>query len=151
MAKRTVFFMTDNEIVGLTLYGEARGEPIEGIIAVGSVIRNRLQTHHLGARTYSAVCLALKQFSCWNRDNPEYKLLDGYREKVERGESLPDMYWHQCLFIGSGIVSWDLRDNTKGATHYLRTDEYQSPECPKWAREGRVVATIGNHTFLIAN
>lgn len=142
--------MTDNEVLGLTLYGEARGEPIEGIIAVGSVIRNRLQTHYLGSKSYPAVCLALKQFSCWNRDDPNYVIIDDYRVKLERGESLADMYWHQCLWVAAGISSWNLRDNTKGATHYLTTGEYHSEMCPSWAKEGRVVSTVGNHTFLIA-
>ena len=38
--------LTDVQILALTLFGEARSEPIEGIVGVGCVIRNR----HYGPR-----------------------------------------------------------------------------------------------------
>ena len=59
------------ELVGLTLYGEARGEPIEGIVAVGCVIRNRVKFEG----SFYAVCLKPRQFSCWNQDDPNYSVL----------------------------------------------------------------------------
>ena len=34
--------LTDTQILLLTLWGEGRGEPIEGRVAIGSVIRNRV-------------------------------------------------------------------------------------------------------------
>ena len=35
--------LPDDAVLGLTLYGEARGEPIEGQIAVACCIKNRVQ------------------------------------------------------------------------------------------------------------
>ena len=57
--------MTDLEALTLTLYGEARGEPIEGLIGVAMVIRNRVRDKYRGAVNYEEVCLAPAQFSCW--------------------------------------------------------------------------------------
>ena len=56
--------LSDLEVTLVTLFGEARGEPVEGLIAVGSVIRNRVKAARFGS-TYRAVCLARWQFSCW--------------------------------------------------------------------------------------
>jgi hypothetical protein len=59
--------LPDEAILALTLYGEARGEPIEGIIAVGCVIRNRVNdTKKRWPNTYRGVCLQPWQFSALN-------------------------------------------------------------------------------------
>lgn len=46
-----------------TILGECAGCTDEGMIAVGNVIRNRAKYRN---QTVEAVCLAPKQFSCWN-------------------------------------------------------------------------------------
>lgn len=59
-------------ILGLLIYGEARGEGVIGQIAVGEVVLNRIQKDK--ANTLEEVCLKPLQFSCFNRGN---KSLDG--------------------------------------------------------------------------
>ena len=61
--------LSDTHTVALTLYAEARGEPIEGRIAVANVIRNRvrLQKARYGFSP-KQVCLKAHQFSCWLPD-----------------------------------------------------------------------------------
>ncbi len=57
----------DKHIVAQTLYGECRGEPLEGQYAVAHVIFNRYI--HAGAGssriTLTDICKAPDQFSCW--------------------------------------------------------------------------------------
>lgn len=139
------------ENFALTLFGEARGEPIEGIVAVASSIRNRLQLQYRGAKTYTDVCRAPAQYSCWNTNDPNYATLMQYKQRLENGESIPDIYFRQCLFIAQGIADWALRDNTRGATHYLSTLLLHSERAPLWAINGRKTAEIGAHTFIISN
>lgn len=72
--------ITDHDLdtVALTVWGEARGESMVGQSAVAWVIRNRQanpgwwsRPHH----TLADVCLASYQFSCWNRNDPNYARL----------------------------------------------------------------------------
>ncbi len=51
-------------IVADTLFCECRGEPASGRMAVASVIWNRSKNKGI---SQEAVCLARKQFSCWNK------------------------------------------------------------------------------------
>ena len=53
----------DEQVVALTLLGEARGEGSAGIYAVACVIQNRAAK---GNKSLVQVCLADKQFSIWN-------------------------------------------------------------------------------------
>jgi hypothetical protein len=56
--------LTDVQILALTLFGEARSEPIEGIVGVGCVIRNRVTAGlDWWGEGYRGVCLAPYEFS----------------------------------------------------------------------------------------
>lgn len=54
-------------ILGLLIYGEARGEGVIGQIAVGEVVLNRIQKDK--ENMLEDVCLKPLQFSCFNRGN----------------------------------------------------------------------------------
>lgn len=140
--------LSDAEIVGLTIIGEARGEPIEGQVAVGSVIRNRL--HHSPAKykKYYDVCLEPLQFSCWNKYDPNYQTLMELAVKLLDGTPLVDIHLRQCMLIARGIVSWDIKDNTRGARNYMTTELYQSETRPSWAKDATNVRVYGNQTFM---
>ncbi len=63
------------QAVVCTLYGESRSEPLDGQLAVASVIRNRVRADlgHDGkpdwwGEGFRQVCLQRKQFTCWNED-----------------------------------------------------------------------------------
>ena len=62
--------LTDDAVLGLTLWGEARSESIEGIVAVGCVIRNR-RGDTRWPDTFRGVCLQRRQFSCWRPEGGE--------------------------------------------------------------------------------
>lgn len=53
----------DEQIVALTILGEARGEGSSGMYAVACVIQGRADK---GGKSLVQVCLADKQFSVWN-------------------------------------------------------------------------------------
>ena len=53
----------DERIVALTLLGEARGEGVDGMLAVGMVVQQRSIERKKRPAT---ICLQPKQFSCWN-------------------------------------------------------------------------------------
>lgn len=143
--------LANDDILGLTLIGEARGEPIESIVGVASVIRNRFQLKYGGQLDYPSVCLAKNQFSCWNTNDPNYNYLLRVADLINKGLSITDISLNQCFLVAQGIIDWKIKDNTKGATHYLSLNLYHSSSCPIWAKTGKVTVTLGNHIFLIAD
>lgn len=126
--------LTDLDALILTIWGEAQGEPIEGQIAVGCVIRNRV-TH---GKSFADVCLAPKQFSCWEENSHMGDAL----EHLMSGK--PDAILKQAQWVAQGIINNVVLDNTKGATHYYA--DYIP--APTWAQHVPVLAKIGRHIFL---
>lgn len=143
--------LSDFDALWLTIYGEARGEPVEGQIAVASVIRNRVGRRWGGS--LRAVCLAPKQFSCWNPDaNVNHAhLMDMAAAAIgdfhERAAAPLDARARQIKFLAQGIVNGDLLDNTQGADHYLTRNLLQSADAPTWA-VGKPARVVGAHAFL---
>jgi len=129
----------DIKITGLTVFGEARGEPREGQIAVVQVIRNRA----LANNTYPAVeCLRPYQFSCWNKSDPNYPLLQSVLKGVR---DIPSIYYKIADDVLNGRV---LLDEVDGARYYMTKNLYYSNKRPSWANKLKVAAEIGNHVFL---
>lgn len=143
--------LTDPQVLTITLYGETRGEPIEGQIAVGCVIRNRLHTGRWGA-SYAKVCLAPWQFSCWRpeggKDN--YELVLETAEIMATSTQLPDdALLRQCAWIAQGIIGDWIRDNVRDATHYYSPRSMVPPgSVPRWAANKIPVAKKGDHLFF---
>jgi len=143
--------LTDPQILTITLYGETRGEAIEGQIAVGCVIRNRVETGRWGA-SYSKVCLAPWQFSCWipqgGREN--YELVMSTAKHIATSTSLPDdALLRQCAWISQGIIGGWIRDNTKDSTHYYAPAAMKpAGSVPKWAVGKIPTAKVGRQLFF---
>lgn len=109
---------TDHQAVALTLYGEARSEPVEGRIAVGCVIRNRVR---LMKTSYRAVCFARWQFSCWLPAGgaANHKEVLRQADALLRGDTVASgSVLDECLFLADGLIRGCLRDRVAGATHY---------------------------------
>jgi N-acetylmuramoyl-L-alanine amidase len=138
---------SDRVIIRLTLYGEARNQPVMGMIGVLSVIKNRRTLGHWGPK-YSDVCLAPYQFSCWNEKNPNKAILDQYLKLYEQGSPLPyDPCLDVCGFLVDKLLQGVLKDPTSGATHYYATS--LSP-APRWIEPpARRTAILGGHAFYI--
>lgn len=71
----------DTDILARTIYGEARGESISGQEAIASVILNRVafakrRGRYWWGNTIAGVCLAPWQFSCWNENDPNRKIIE---------------------------------------------------------------------------
>lgn len=138
--------MTAQDALTLTIWGESRGEPIDGKVGVAMVMRNRLGTKYRGALTYVDVCTAHAQFSAWTDEvtqmQAEAELLTGDPTLAHH----PDPTLRLCWEIARATIAGTLSDNTRGSNHYLTTELYQSAT-PVWAR-GVAVLTLGNQVFL---
>ncbi len=63
-----------------TIWGEARGEDAEGMAAVASIIMNRVRIakakgEYWWGNSVIQICQKPYQFSCWNKDDPNYRVL----------------------------------------------------------------------------
>ena len=130
--------MNETEILAKTIYGEARGESLSGQEAVANVILNRVKMNLIHpmwwGKSITEVCLKPKQFSCWNSDDPNFKLL--------QADLSAQPVYQICERIARRALAGVLKDNTKGATHY------HSFRChPLWARHLVPCAQIGHHLF----
>lgn len=140
--------MNDNELyfreletdtLARTMWGEARGEGSIGMQAVAAVIRNRLAVSRAHGKFWwgnsiIGVCQKPYQFSCWNRNDPNYrKVLN-----VDRR----DRFFACALALARQSVAGFLGDPTHGATHYHAAGIY-----PFWSRGQTPTAVIGKHIF----
>lgn len=142
--------VSDRALAIMTIWQEARGEPWDGMIAVGNVIRHRMATRYQSDGTVVGTVCRRWQFSGWNWHDPNFLAslrLDDDDALVTKIEA-----------------AWDHsgeRDVVPGAVHFLNVPVvlHQSAILPEWATSAHnrfmvdpalLVAEIGNHTFLRA-
>lgn len=134
---------TPTWVVGMTIWAEARAEPIEGEVAVGCVIRNRLLRPQRFADTWEKVCFAKWQFSCWIPEGgvENYQMLMARCEAALAGRS---PWPAQQLWIAEGIISGAIEDRVSGADHYFAS---WMKTWPAWAKGLTPTVVLGVHRF----
>ncbi|SDI54870.1 cell wall hydrolase [Pseudomonas abietaniphila] len=131
----------DRYILARTLWGEARGEGLSGMIAVAWSIRNRVEDgkeKSWWGEGYAGVCQKPYQFSCWNKNDPNYPMLSG-------AKPIPFRELAQCRIAADQVIDGKVEDPTNGATHYYAAS---MPSAPKWANGAKKTLTLGNHIFF---
>ena len=114
--------------LAMNIYHEARGEPIKGQIAVGTVTMNRA---NWDVKEICPVVYAPKQFS-WTslKKNP-------YRYPPHEDKS-----WQRARKLAQKIVEGELKDVTQGATFF-----HAHSVKPAWRHTFQRTVVIGNHVF----
>jgi spore germination cell wall hydrolase CwlJ-like protein len=120
-------FEAEKTCVATAIYHEARGEPLEGMIAVANVIVNRMKSGLFPDKA-CAVVYQRKQFS--------WTLFPSKLEPVVDFGSSAIMKIAELALLGR------LVDYTNGATHYHTTAIR-----PYWQHTKTYTVTIGNHIF----
>jgi len=108
------------------IYHEARGEPLEGQIAVAQVTLNRVKSRDFHP-TVCGVVYADKQFS-WT-DEPLKPIQDMKA-------------WQSSLKIADAILARKITVSNFKAL-YFHTKQVN----PKWSHKKQIIAKIGNHIF----
>lgn len=132
------------DVLARTLYGESRGESVAGQQAVAWVIRNRVdaQLRRDGkpdwwGEGYNGVCRAPYQFSCWNRNDPNFPFLSG-------AKPIPERMFNALKAVAMTVIRGEVPDPTGGATHYYATT---MPRPPAWVKGATFTVQIGAHRF----
>lgn len=131
----------DIEILAKTVWGEARGEGVRGMQAVASNIVNRFEVSNLvpalrpqfGWHNLAHVAQSHKQYSCWNKDDPNYVAIQNV--------TTANPEYRQALVIAEQAFWGALPDTTNNSDHYHTTGITKS-----WS-SGQV-AKIGTHRFF---
>jgi spore germination cell wall hydrolase CwlJ-like protein len=122
-------------LAALNIYAEARGEPFEGQVAVGNVVRNRMAKKYRSDGTVAGTVLAPLQFSWLNASNP-------YRAKIFQCDSGDPTYQR-------AVEAWResaIRSAVADAVLY-----HAVTVRPSWASTLECVAKIGRHWFYRDN
>lgn len=128
----------DDLIVAATLWGEARGEGVNGMKAVANVIRNRADSKK---KTPKEIVLQKKQFSMWN-DTTVDNFLNKINKSILKNPS-EGTAWENAKEIVKKYVKVKGPDNTNGAQFYHTTSIK-----PNWDyNKLKYTTTIGNHKF----
>lgn len=124
----------DGDILSRTIFGEARGEPMDGKVAVAAVMLNRWRSRKwFAGTTLAETCQKPGQFSCWNLTDPNRaKLL---------AAGLDDQFFTDCWGAGLTALAGPLPFGWN-VWHYKVVG---TPAA--WATGHTPVATIGHHEF----
>ena len=118
--------------LALAMYWEARGEGTRGMLAVGSVVLNRVENQHFP----NSVCTVIYeggetppcQFSWW---------CDGKSDRPQNR-----MQWQSALNLADKLLSNQASDPTDGALFFHNTSVRSS-----FHKTRQRTARIGNHIF----
>lgn len=144
--------LSELNTLALTIFGEARGEEIEGKIAVASVIRNRARDPKRWPDDIKGVCLEKSQFSCWSTAGgaANYRTVMELAEKlVTMPAYIPEPMMRECQWIAEGILSGVVRSRVGGANHYMTRQRWETNPLPKWAKGQRPTAFVLRHVFFL--
>lgn len=120
--------------LALNIYHEARGEPLEGKIAVAQVVLNRVD--HV--RFPDEICAVIKDGGEWPRGFCQFSWwCDGQSDAP--GESKA---WDESLGLAGEILHGTHADPTRGALWY-----HALSVAPAWRRDFDQTGRIGDHIF----
>jgi hypothetical protein len=126
-------------LLAATVFGEARSEGELGMRAVAHVMVNRIGDRF--GEDLATVILAPKQFSVWNRGDPNRRLVTNLVR--DPGRYVTDAeQWEIAQRVAREVLAGQSVDPTEGALFY-----HTQAIRPSWARYGRGRHVIGAHVF----
>lgn len=140
--------LSDVQVLACTLYGEARSEPTEGILAVANVIKNRADDPKgRWGKSIRGVCLQKAQFSCWSPAGGEgnHKKLAELVAQLKAG-TVEDKRYKECAWLATGVINGWGRDTVKGSNHYHTVSLIPRPS---WAQKHTPTVQVKSHLFYV--
>lgn len=130
---------TDQQIIAMTLWGEARSEGFNGMQAVCNTMQNRLASGILWwGQTLREVAIHPWQYSCWLTDDPNRHKLFSI--------STDDPQYAIAMSLAANALAGVLPDIVHGADSYYADT---LPKPPSWVKGLTPCAQIGPHLFFV--
>lgn len=140
--------LSELQVVALTLWGEARGEPIEGRFAVANAIRNRVKAQRASfGFSPRDVCLKAWQFSCWLPGpvgGANYQSVLAAARHLLGADALGGPVVRECVWIADGLLGFQFGDTVQGSTHYLTAALFADAP-PAWAKGKTPTCQVNRH------
>ena len=126
---RAFFMPLQNALMclALNIYHEARGEPLDGQVAVAMVTMNRANWQ---ASSICDVVYERKQFS--------------WTHRVHNPSPREPAAWARAKRVASRVLDGEHDDVTRGATHF-----HSRAVQPVWRHALKKTTTIGRHVFYV--
>jgi hypothetical protein len=127
--------LSEVDLLSRCIWGEARGEKIDGKLAVAYVILNRVRAQSYYGGSIKAVILKPRHFSCFNANDQNLSKI------LNLTPSSPELSFCRAvaeLALQEGLTN----DPTNGATHYHTVNVN-----PSWAPKLTFLCRIGSHLF----
>ena len=148
--------LSPRQRIALTLWGEARGSTRALREGIASVLGNRVRANRPAwGLTLDAVCLAPRQFSCWNigPDHNHQMVLEAGRTLLRAaskpGGIIQGPILRECFVWADALLAGTHADTVQRATHYYAPDAMIPPgRIPLWAFGLEPVATIDGTRFF---
>jgi N-acetylmuramoyl-L-alanine amidase len=129
---------TEVRLLAATVWGEARSESEDGMRAVAHVMVNRIGSRF--GEDLATVILSPKQFSVWNRGDPNRRIVQNLARDPSGVATDPE--WAMAERVAREVLSGQSVDPTGGALFY-----HTRAVRPRWARVGQGRQVIGQHVF----
>ena len=126
--------ITELFYLALALWREARGESVEGRIAVACSIRNRVERPSWWGTTFDQVVTKKWQYS---------SLTDPHDPQLAKWPLISDLTWIECLKISKAVLDNETVNPVPGADSYH--DVSIAP--PAWTKTARKCGQIGKLLF----
>lgn len=143
--------LTDRQAVALTVFGEARREPLIGQHAVAWVIRNRLAQPQRFGLSWKGVCHRQAQFSCWypwGGASNYAAVMAAAKQAIDGPIPSPGSALARAFQVADDVMAGRGPDPTGGADHYFAPASMQPPgRVPVWAQGLTPTTVIGAHVF----
>lgn len=141
--------LSDAQVMAMTIWGEARGEPRDGKIAVGSVILERVEHRKWDGQTIKEVCFWPYQFSCYLDADPNVRHLMSFAADFDQAAK-ENKALAECYEVAQGILDGSIpRDADivrENACQYL-TSWCKKVMTVPWWKDYKFVKKIGGHEF----
>ncbi len=126
----------DVQCLAQNIYFEARGEPLEGKLAVGHVVLNRMADRRFPHKA----CSVIKQGGARKRHRCQFSWwCDGRSDRPS-----DDMAWQESMVLATLIKAGLIPDPTGGALWY-----HANYVRPDWASRLNRSRKIGKHIFYV--
>jgi hypothetical protein len=141
--------LSDEQLLGLCIEREAGGEPLDGKIAVGTVVLERVEHRKWDGNTIHEVILMPWQFS-WTMPEAgrEYyeeavKIAANWDEEYKKRTSL-----QVCFGIAVGMLNGETpRDPDLAAVHCCQYLAVTAKNTVNWWKAMKFIKKIGGHEF----
>lgn len=126
-------------LLAMVMWGEARDQGEEGMLAVGCVVMNRVKKPCWWGDSVPTVILKPDQFDCFNTGDPNLTKI------LALDPAHPDPQFAVCLDLAVKLLAGTVADPTGGATAYYAPKDCETP--PSWAMPNAYLCQIGDQKF----